>query len=296
MASEIEIQLNTERIKADVALLAVAMIWGSAFVAQRAIADQIGVFFFNGLRFLTGALVVLPFARRSWRRLGRIEALGVLMAGLLLYSGAAFQQLGLRFTTAGNAGFVTGLYVVIIPLILAVGWRQWPRRTLWMACGLAVAGLFLLSTGGKLALAWGDSLEFAGAVLFAFHVIMIGWLVRRVSVFQIAVVQYFVCGLFSLLTGLLFETNHVAALSQTWWSIAYTGILSVGMGYTLQVVGQRVAPPPDAAIILSLEAVFAALSGWILLGEILTLVQLSGCGLMLAGMLLAQSDVIRHYN
>lgn len=292
MVRDNEISINPDRIKADLTLLLVALIWGSAFVAQRAVAADIGVLTFNGARFLIGALVVAPLAWRHWHSLQRMDALGVLMAGLLLLGGAGFQQLGLRFTTAGNAGFVTGLYVVIIPIILAFGWRQLPRKAIWGAALLAAAGLFLLSTGGRLLLALGDGLEFLGAVFFAMHVILIGWLVKRVHVFQLAVYQYFICGLLSLSIGLAFEANAIQGWLQSGWSMIYTGVLSVGVGYTLQAAGQRIAPPADAAIILSMEAVFAALFGWLLLGELLTMTQLMGCGLMLAAMLLAQAKVV----
>ena len=283
------ITIKTERARADLALLLVALIWGSAFVAQRAIAGEIGVLFFNGARFLIGALVVAPLARNHRSRLATSEKLGALLAGILLFGGAAFQQFGLRYTTAGNAGFVTGLYVVIIPLLLAIGLRRWPRPAIWAASLLAAAGLFLLSTGGRLALALGDSLEFAGAVFFAVHVILIGFLVKRIQAFQLVAIQYLVCGLLSLVSGLLLEANTWTGLAPAWWSIVYTGVFSVGLGYTLQAIGQRVAPPADAAIILSMEAVFAALFGWLLLGEMLSAIQLLGGGLMLVAMLLAQS-------
>jgi drug/metabolite transporter (DMT)-like permease len=290
--SQLPGRLGTERARADLALLLVAVIWGSAFVAQRAIAGEIGVLFFNGARFLIGALVVAPLARNHRSRLTASEILGALLAGLLLFGGAAFQQLGLRYTTAGNAGFVTGLYVVIIPLLLAIGLRRWPRPAIWAASLLAAAGLFLLSTSGRLALALGDSLEFAGAVFFAVHVILIGLLVKRIQVFQLVAIQYLVCGLLSLVSGLLLEANTWTGLTPAWWSIVYTGVFSVGLGYTLQALGQRVAPPADAAIILSMEAVFAALFGWLLLGEMLSVIQLLGGGLMLVAMLLAQSRTI----
>ena len=286
------ITIKTERARADLALLLVALIWGSAFVAQRAIAGEIGVLFFNGARFLIGALVVAPLVRNHRGRLATSEKLGALLAGILLFGGAAFQQFGLRYTTAGNAGFVTGLYVVIIPLLLAIGLRRWPRPAIWAASLLAAAGLFLLSTGGRLALALGDSLEFAGAVFFAVHVILIGFLVKRIQAFQLVAIQYLVCGLLSLVSGLLLEANTWTGLAPAWWSIVYTGVFSVGLGYTLQAIGQRVAPPADAAIILSMEAVFAALFGWLLLGEMLSAIQLLGGGLMLVAMLLAQSRTI----
>jgi len=283
---------HTLRLRADLTLLLVSVIWGSAFVAQRVAAQHMGVYLFNGLRFLLGALILLPLAlqRRQTAPLSRRGTLPwVLLAGGLIFTGASLQQLGMRYTTAGNAGFITGLYVVLIPVILAIGWRQPPRPVIWLAAALATIGLFLLSTSGRFTLALGDALELAGAFMWAFHVILIGWLVQRVSVPKLAVAQYLICGLLSLLFSLFVEANSLRGVSVAWWAVVYTGIFSIGIGYTLQAVGQKVAPPADAAILLSLEAVFAALAGWLILGEQLTSVQLVGCGLMLVGMILAQA-------
>lgn len=294
---------HNQRWKADLALLFTALIWGSAFVVQRLAAVEAGVFYFNGLRFLVGALGLLPFALRS-RRLkiarpldpaaARRPALPwLLLAGLLLFAGGTFQQWGLVYTTAGNAGFITGLYVVLIPLILAVGWRRPPRPAAWLAALLAAAGLFLLSTGGRLALNPGDGLELVGAVLFALHVLLIGWLVEWLDVLALSAIQYAVCGLASLAFGFFLEAPSWGVLAANAWAVAYTGLISVGIGYTLQAYGQRLAPAADAAILLSLEAAFAALFGWLILDEHLLGLQLLGCGLMFAGMLLAQAPQFR---
>ena len=278
------------RLKADLTLLLVAVIWGSAFVAQRVAALNMGVYLFNGLRFLLGALVLLPLALRSHRTGVDIRSSlpGMLLAGLLLFGGSSLQQLGLRYTTAANAGFITGLYVVLVPILLALGWRQSPRRVVWLAAALSAAGLFLLSTGGSFSLKVGDAFELAGAFLWAFHVLCIGWLVQRVDVLHLSVVQCAVCGLLSLGMSLALESGSLSQVTGAWWTVLYTGLLSIGLAYTLQGVGQKVAPPADAAILLSLEAVFAALAGWAFLDERLSAVQLLGCALMLGGMLLAQ--------
>ena len=280
-----------QRAQADLLLLLVALIWGTAFVAQRVGALNMGVYLFNGMRFLLGALVLLPFAWRDQRqvvKLTRGDALGIALAGLLLFGGISFQQVGLRYTPASNAGFITGLYVVFIPLILMFGRGDGVRRGVLAASLCAGVGLFLLSTGGQLRLAPGDTLELACAVLWAFHVIWIGRLVQRLDALRIAIGQNLLCGGLSLAIGLLLEGEAWPQGVITWWAIVYTGVFSIGVGYTLQVVGQRVAPAADAAILLSLEAVFAALFGWLLLDERLSMVQLLGCGLMLAGMVLAQ--------
>jgi len=208
---------------------------------------------------------------------------------VLLYAAYSFQTFGLQYTSAGNAGFITGLYVVLIPLYLALVLRRPPRRLVWLAAGLASLGLFLLSTGGSLALAPGDAYELAGAAMWASHVLLIGWLVGRANVYPLAVFQYLTCAALSLGVGWWLEPYQFQELSGLWWAVLYTGVFSIGLGYTLQAVGQKVAPPADAAIILSCEAAFAALSGWILLDERLNAIQLAGCGLMLLGMILAQA-------
>lgn len=286
-----------KRVQADLVLLGVAIIWGTAFVAQRLAAGQSGVYLFNGLRFLLAALVLAPLA---WSKLlvgtdveplGRHNLKWVALAGCILVGGAAFQQAGLKYTTAGNAGFITGLYVVLIPIFLALIWRNRLRPPVWIAALLAVVGLFLLSTGGQIRVNAGDALELAGAVFWAMHVILVSRLVQRLNVLQFAVGQYLVCGTINLLLGLWLEPGMMPQVIAGWWTVAYTGLISVGVGYTLQAIAQRVAPPADAAIILSTEAVFAALSGWIFLGEALSPVQLLGCTVMMVGMLLAQSDV-----
>ncbi len=278
-----------ERLKADLTLLAAALVWGSAFAACRVAAEQLGPFVYNGLRFMLGALTLLPFVGRRLRNLSRFELWGGALAGTLLFGGSTLQQKGLQFTTAGKAGFITGLYVVWVPLFLALVWRQWPRGSSWVASLLAALGLYLLSAVEQLVLSPGDALELAGAVVWALHVITISRLAQRVDVLRLAWVQCVICAALSLAFGMRLESHTLVKLVDVWWAIAYTGVFSVGVGYTLQMLGQRHAPPADASVILSTEAVFAALAGWLLLGETLTAWQLLGCGLMLAGMVLAQA-------
>ncbi len=277
-----------ERLRADLTLLTAAVVWGIAFVACRVAAEQLGPFLYNGLRFTLGALTLLPFVGRRLRSLTHLELWGGALIGALLFGASALQQKGLQFTTAGKAGFITGLYVVLVPLLLALVWRQRPHRSSWAASLAAAAGLYLLSAVEQVALSLGDALELAGAVVWALHVIAISQLARRADALRLAWVQCVVCAALSLAFGLGLESRTTADLVNVWWAIAYTGVFSVGLGYTLQMLGQQHAPPADASVILSLEAVFAALAGWLMLGEMLTGWQLLGCGLMLAGMLLAQ--------
>jgi drug/metabolite transporter (DMT)-like permease len=281
--------LRSERLRADLMLLTIAAIWGIGFVVNRVAAAHVGALLYNGVRFIFGAVTLLPFVWRRLRNLTRLELWGGALAGLLLFAASTFQQMGLQFTAAGKAAFITGLYVVLVPLFLALIWRQRPRWMVWVASLLATLGLFFLSAVERMALSPGDSLELAGAVMWAFHVILIGRLAQRVDALRLSVVQYVVCGVFSTPLGLSLEYHTLGGLAIVWWAVVFTSAFSVGLAYTLQVVAQRRAPPTDAAIILSAETVFAAFSGWLILGETLTAQQWLGCGLMLAGMLLAQA-------
>ena len=209
---------------------------------------------FNGLRFLIGALVVFPFTKIFASRekhfdvsshLNRQTTAGVVLAGCLLLLGAGFQQAGLKYTNAGNAGFITGLYVVLIPLFLAIFWRRKPRPVVWLAALMAALGLFLLSTNGSMQFHQGDGLVLISAVFWALHVILIEWMVQRMDVLSFAAGQYLICGILSLSLGLIIENHTMKSLLEYGWVILYTGIFSVGLGYTLQAFGQRRAPPAD---------------------------------------------------
>jgi len=249
------------------------------------------------VRFALGALVLLPFLRRGnrhpWgeaggdpRRPPRSALWGGGFAGLMLFSGATLQQVGLVYTTAGKAGFITGLYVIIVPLMgLFLGHR--PGWGGWAGACMATVGLYLLSVTKAWTFAPGDLWELFGAFFWATHVLTLSWLSPRMDRMKLACTQYVVCSLLSLIGAGLTETIGLEGLWGASIAIIYGGVLSVGIAFTLQVVAQRHAPPTHAAIILSLEAVFAALAGWLVLGEILPLRGLIGCALMFAGMLSA---------
>jgi drug/metabolite transporter (DMT)-like permease len=290
MGSRVALFARDRRVLADLALLFVAMIWGSAFSAQRVAAAHLGPLLYNGLRFLLAVAVLLLIGRGNWRAITWQEWRGGVLAGVLLAAASALQQAGLQYTTAGKAGFITSLYVVLVPLLLALIWRQRAHWTAWLASFVATVGLFLLGAHGEWTLVVGDALELAGAVLWALYVILIGRLARQADTLRLSVAQYLVCGVLTTGLGLLFERDTVGGLATAWWTVVYGGVLSVGVGYTLQVWGQKVAPASDAAVILSMESVFAALFGWLLLKESLSGQQIVGCGLMLAGMLLAQGS------
>lgn len=290
--------MNHKTFQSDSLLLATAVIWGFAFVAQRVGMEYIGPFTFNGIRFAMGSLVLIPFVLLEKRRIdadvsgvyalhGRSALFGGILSGCFLFGGASFQQVGLVYTTAGKAGFITGLYVVIVPILgIVVGQRA--SVGTWIGGGLAAIGLYLLSIKGNFSISAGDLLVLMGAFVWAAHVIVIGWFSPRTSALRLALIQFALCSLMSLITAAWRETIELEGILDAGIALAYGGFLSVGMAYTLQVVAQRHAPPAHAAIILSLEAVFAAIGGWLLLDEVMSPRGMTGCGLMLTGMLLSQ--------
>jgi drug/metabolite transporter (DMT)-like permease len=284
--------LPGRRLRADVVLLLAALLWGSAFVPQRLAAPHLGFFLFNGLRFLLGALILLPWVRPR-RRPAKRFFYWASIAGTLLVGAAACQQAGLRYTTAGNAGFLTGLYVVLVPVVLLVVWRQKMAWRSWAGALVAAAGVFLLSADDRLRLGFGDALELIGAVLWALHVVIIGRAVTQVEVLLFSVGQYLVAGALNVVLGLALEAHTLPGLASCWWAVVYVGLFSVAAGYTLQAVGQKHAPAADAAIILSMEAVFAALFGHLLLGESLAARQLAGCVMILGAIAIVQKHGAR---
>lgn len=290
--------MDKAALKSDWLLLLTALIWGGAFVAQRLGMDHLGPFTFNGVRFALGAAILTPLALRAGKSpvdgaglppalAARPYLFGGLIAGSILFLGAALQQIGLIYTTAGKAGFITGLYVVIVPLLGLIWRNRLAAGEIWGAA-LAAAGLYLLCIKGDFNLAPGDGLELAGAFFWAGHMICLSWLSPRMSGVRLAWAQFICCAALNLIIAPFLEPISLAAIRAGAGAIIYAGAISVGLGYTFQVIGQRKAAPTHAAIILSLESAFAAISGWLFLNETLTGRELFGCVLMLSGMLAAQ--------
>jgi drug/metabolite transporter (DMT)-like permease len=278
-------------LKSDALLLLASAIWGFAFVAQRIGMDYVGPFTFNGVRFALGSLVLLPLVLRNGIRKNMSKKstsaagtetlmFGGGLLGIALFAAASLQQVGLVYTTAGNAGFITGLYGLF--------WGQHPNAGTWIGALLAALGLYFLSVTDGLTISLGDMLEIFGAFLWAVQILIVGWLSPKIDPIKLAVAEFSVCSLLSLVTAFMFEEIALNTLLQATIPILYGGILSVGVAFTLQVVAQQNAHPAHAAILFSLESVFAALGGWLILNETISSRGLVGCTLMLSGMLLSQ--------
>ncbi len=290
--------MKSQLIKSDILLLITGLIWGFAFVAQRIGMDYVGPFTYNGVRFALGSLSLIPLIlitrKNSSPRestVGNLSPAKLLLfggiTGVALFLGASLQQVGLVYTTAGKAGFITGLYVVIVPILWFIRGRRSGSGT-WIGAVLAAMGLYLLSVSGDFTVQFGDLLEIIGAFFWAIHILMIDRYSKRINPIVLSMIQFAFCSIFSLITAGIFETIVLQGILDAAVPILYGGLGSVGIAYTLQVVAQRHAHPAHAAIILSLESVFAAIGGWLILNELLSTRALTGCALMFIGMLASQ--------
>lgn len=283
-------ELRTRTLKSDALLLTAAIIWGFAFVAQRAGMEYIGPFLFNGIRFALGSLALIPLLlvrNTQGKILSKSILLPGIIAGTAIFMGVSFQQVGIVYTTAGKAGFITGLYVIIVPIFgLFLGKKT--GMGVWAGAILAGTGLYFLSVKTGFSMEKGDLLVLIGAMFWAIHVHIIGHFAPKIDTIKLAFLQFATVSILSMTTALVFEKIRLQNILSAWIPIIYAGVFSAGIAYTLQVVAQKDAHPSHAAIILSLESVFAVFGGWIILGERLSTRELVGCGMMLAGMILSQ--------
>ncbi|WP_268799946.1 DMT family transporter [Pseudomonas huanghezhanensis] len=286
--------MRKHALRADLLMLLTAIIWGSGFVAQTAGMNHIGPYLFSGLRFALGSLCLLPLVLRRPAQGQAPESLfspgllrGGIIMGVVLALGINLQQVGLLFTSVTNSGFITGLYVIVVPLLgLMLGHKT--GAGIWIGCVLAVIGMFLLSVGDNFQVASGDWLQLIGAFVWGGHVVLVGVFASRHDPIRLAFLQFVTCSVVSMVLALCLEPIDLPSITDALPALLYGGIVAVGIGYTLQVVAQKDAIASHAAIIFSMEAVFAAIAGAWLLGESLQLRGYLGCALMLAGMLLAQ--------
>jgi len=280
-------------LRANLLLLAATAIWGLAFVAQRQGMDHLGPLTFNGIRFLLGALTLLIysfFTIPDLKPKDLIQPTLLLhggMAGIVLLFASGFQQLGMIYTTAGNAGFITSLYVLFVPVIGLM--RRKPSSSqIWIGALFATMGLYLLSVKEGFSMQIGDVLVLISAVFWAFHLIILSYIAPQHDYRLIAFLQFFITGFISMIFALILEPFEWQAVQGAMIPILYTGIVSAGIGFTLQIAGQRKARADHAAIILSLEAVFALLGGYFILQEYMSLKELGGAALMLTGVIITQ--------
>ena len=292
--------MENKRLRANMLLLLTATIWGFAFVAQRLGSQYVGAFTFNGIRFALGSLSLIPliiyFDKRKKTDNSTYSNIGIntkksilpgVIVGIVLYVAAALQQIGLIYTTAGKASFITGLYMVFVPII-GIFLKHKIGKNSWVGVIIAAVGLYLLSINENFSIGYGDLLEVIGAIFWAVHILTIDYFSNKMESLKLSCIQFETCSVLSLITALIFEHITINGISQALIPILYGGLLSVGVAYTLQVVAQNNAKPSHAAIILSTESVFGAIGGALILGESMSTRGYVGCALILGGILVSQ--------
>lgn len=282
------------RTVANMLLLLIGALWGLGFVAQSTAMDAIAPLYFTGIRFAVGALVLLPFALFESRKRDATAMTGkqagqFIILGCLLFGALAFQQVGLLTTTITNAGFLTGTYVLLVPIFAVIILRQRPHFIVWPGCLLVLAGIYLLSGGDLSTLTIGDVQTLVCAVFWAGHVLYLGQVAGgKQGVFRLACIQFAVCALLGILGGLAFETISTASIINALPEILFAGGVSGGLAFTLQAIAQRHTTASQAAIFMSSESLFAALFGAWFLSERIGPVGLLGCALIFTAILLVE--------
>ncbi len=283
------------KIKYSCMLLLTAAIWGSAFVAQRAGMEQIGPFTMNSVRSFLGALTLLPVIMVRERKKQADEKqtdlktllTGGICCGLALAVASSLQQIGLVYTTAGKGGFITAMYILIVP-IMGLFMKKRAGIKTWIGVALAVVGMYFLCITDGFQVSYGDMLVFLCAIAFSVHIMVIDYFSPKVDGVKMSCIQFFVCGGVCAVPMLIWERPEIGQILEAWLPVAYAGILSSGVGYTLQIIAQKELEPTVASLLMSLESVFAVLAGCLLLGEQLSLREAFGCVLMFAAIILAQ--------
>lgn len=283
------------RLKNGLMLFLTAFIWGTAFVAQSVGMDYLGPFTFNGIRSLIGGAALLPCIWIIQKMNGKPDGTeskkdlitGGIACGILLFAASSLQQIGIQYTTAGKAGFITAFYIVIVPVLgillhKKIGWK------IWLAVVLAIVGLYFLCMTESFSIDKGDILVFLCALVFAVHILVIDHFAPKVNGVKMSCMQFFICGILSIPFMFTIETPTFTAVTGAWMPLLYAGVLSCGVAYTLQILGQKNANPAVASLILSLESCFSVLAGWVVLGEKLSVRESVGCAFMFAAIILAQ--------
>ena len=283
------------RLKNGLMLFLTAFIWGTAFVAQSVGMDYLGPFTFNGVRSLIGGIALLPCIWILQKVNGKTQEegsekdliTGGILCGILLFAASSLQQIGIQYTTAGKAGFITAFYIVIVPALgiflhKKIGWK------IWLAVVLAIAGLYFLCITESFSIGRGDILVFLCALVFAVHILVIDHFSPKADGVRMSCIQFLVCGILSGIPALIFESPDLAGIFAAKIPVLYAGVMSCGVAYTLQIVGQKNMNPTVASLILSLESCISVLAGWLILGQNLSGREIFGCILMFGAIILAQ--------
>lgn len=291
--------MTSKHSKNFILLFFTAIIWGVAFVAQSVGMDYVGPYTFNAVRSFLGGIVLIPCifmfcrpkssAKEREKTLDRPRDLviGGGLCGLMLFISTTLQQVGIQYTTVAKAGFITALYIVLVP-VLGIFIKKKIGLKVWISVVIALAGLYLLCMKGSFSLGKGDFLVLLCSLCFALHILVIDYFTQRVSGVNLSCIQFFITGILSSVLMFLFETPTWAGILAAWLPIFYAGVFSCGVAYTFQIIGQRGTDPTVASLILSLESVVSVLAGWLLLGQSLTPREILGCVLMFGAILLAQ--------
>ena len=295
-----EVKVLKKKSVNNVLLLLTALIWGAAFVAQSVGMDYIGPFTFNCVRSILGGIVLIPLIyvldkqkKRNTSKVEKVEpnkktlAIGGICCGIFLMLGSSLQQIGIQYTTAGKAGFITALYILIVPILgMVVGKKAGIKVGIGVV--IAVIGMYFLCMTSGFSIAKGDFYVLLGSIAFSFHILVIDHFSSKVDGVKMSSIQFFVCGILCSVPMILCEHPEMYSILQAWKPIAYAGIMSCGVGYTLQIIAQKNTDPTVASLLLSLESVFSVLAGWVILGEKLSPRELFGCVLVFVAVILAQ--------
>ena len=287
--------MKNKRFYGNLMLILTALIWGSSFVAQSVGMDYIGPFTFNAIRCIIGGIVLIPIIfiidkvkkESQTKDNNKQLILGGILCGIALFTGSTFQQFGISFTSVGKAGFITALYIVLVPL-LGIVFKKKVSLKIWLSVLISMIGLYLLCITENFSIGKGDLLVLFCAFFFAIHILLIDYFSPKVNGVKMSCIQFFVAGIISVLPMAFFENPTINSILSAWAPILYAGVLFCGVAYTLQIVAQKNTDPTVASLLLSLESVFAVISGWLVLGESLSLKELIGCVLVFIAVILAQ--------
>lgn len=297
--------MNGKKVRSNSMLMLTALIWGVAFVAQSVGMDYIGPFTFNAARFVMGGVILIPCIFLIRRINGRQKEtvpgeqasrrktgiIGGMCCGTALFVASAFQQIGVSHTTVGKAGFITSLYIIVVP-ILGMFLKKKVASTVWLSVVVATLGMYLLCMGdGSMSIGKGDMYVFIGSICFAFHIMIIDYFSPKADGVFMSCIQFFTAGALALCPTLLVEQPTVSSLLAAWAPVLYAGVMSCGVAYTMQVVAQKDTDPVIASLILSLESVFSVIAGWLLLGQVLSAREMFGCAMVFGAILMAQAPV-----